>query len=314
MNGFVMQKTDFPFVALIVDDASTDGNAQILTNYFYLHFDTEDSSIALREETDYGTVLFARHLSNANCYFAILLLKENHYSQGKSKRRYLGRWMDDSMFIAYCEGDDYWTDSVKLQKQVDILKNDKDLMAVVTNSMIVDKDGAILSERMANIVPNNREGRYSLHEFFRNVHHYPTATVLFRNSHGSEVGTMLSHTNNKYLGDWTLWAILHSFGDFYYLDQVTSAYRINPTSSTHVVDRVGRAKANLTICQSLSEVLPPEYSPYLKKAGWMYFSVFMAYRKEKKWLRMMSSLSVCFIKYPVYTIKRLIHLAQGIGK
>ena len=314
MNGFVMQETDFPFVALIVDDASTDRTPQVLKDYYYSNFATEDSSVAFQEEADFGTVLFARHHSNIHCFFAIVLLKENHYSRGRSKRPYLSRWMDDSEYIAYCEGDDYWTYPHKLQEQVTILENNSELMAVVTNSMVVDKDGGILSDKMEKVVPNNCEGQYSLHDYFRNVHHYPTATVLFRNNHRCEVQKMMSHTNNKYLGDWTLWAILHSFGDFYYLDKVTSAYRINPTSTTHIVDRVGRAKANLTICQSLSEVLPPEYSPYLKKAGWMYFSVFMAYRKEKKWLRMMSSLSVCFIKYPVYTIKRLIHLAQGTGK
>ena len=269
MNGFVMQETDFPFVAVIVDDASTDETPKVISNYFNECFDTEDSSVAYREETDYGTVLFARHKTNLNCFFAIVLLKENHYSQGKGKQSYLNRWMEDAKYVALCEGDDYWIDSHKLQKQVSLLDNDPGLMAVVTNSMVVDKEGAILSERIADVVPQNCVGRYTLHDYFVNVHHYPTATVLYRNSNRAEVRRMKWHTANKFLGDWTLWAILHSFGDFYYIDDVTSAYRINPASLTHTVDRVERAKANLTICQSLSEVLPPEYSSYLKKAGWM---------------------------------------------
>lgn len=314
MDGFVKQETNFPFVAIIIDDASTDNAAQILTNYFNSSFDTGNSSVAYRAEEEYGTVLFAQHLTNKNCYFAIVLLKENHYRQRKSKGQYLSHWRENSEFIAICEGDDYWIDPHKLQKQVDILNEDPELMAVVTNSMIVDSEGKTLSNCMENIVPGNRDGRYSLHDYLKNVHHYPTATVLYRNNHYSEVRKMIRHTKNKYLGDWTLWAILHSFGDFYYLNAVTSAYRINPASLTHTVDRVERAKANITICRSLSEVLPPEYSQYLKEAGWMYFSVFMAYRKEKKWLKMISSLFVCFFKYPVYTLQRLIHLAQGIEK
>lgn len=187
-------------------------------------------------------------------------------------------------------------------------------MGVVTNAMVVDTNGSILSRRMENIVPGNHDGRYSLHDYLRNVHHYPTATVLYRNNHSLEVQRKMRHTKNKYLSDWTLWAILHSFGDFFFINDVTSAYRINPTSLTHTVDRVERAKANITICKSLSEVLPPEYSQYLKEAGWMYFSVFMAYRKEKRLLRMVSSLSKCFFKYPIYTIKRLIHLAKEAEK
>lgn len=310
MNGFVMQETDFPFVAAIVDDASTDETPQVISNYFVECFDTEDSTVAFREETDYGTVLFARHRTNLNCFFAIVLLKENHYSQGKGKQAYLDRWIEDAKYVALCEGDDYWIDSHKLQKQVSLLDNDTGLMAVVTNSMVVDKGGAVLSEKITDVVPHNCGGRYTLHDYLLSVHHYPTATVLYRNSHRAEVRRMKRHTANRFLGDWTLWAILHSFGDFYYIDDVTSAYRINPSSMTHTADRVARAKANVMICRSLSEVLPPEYSPYLKKAGWMYFSVFMAYRKERKWLKMMTSLLDCFFRYPAYTIKRLIHLVQ----
>ena len=57
MNGFVIQNTRFPFVALIVDDASTDGTSQIITDYFYTYFNTENSSPAYREEADYRIIV-----------------------------------------------------------------------------------------------------------------------------------------------------------------------------------------------------------------------------------------------------------------
>ena len=305
MDGFVMQETHFPYVATIVDDASMDNAPQIISDYFNRFFDIGDPSVAFREEADYGTIMFAQHKINRNCYFAVLLLKENHYSKRKSKQPYLNRWCNNTEYFAICEGDDFWTDSLKLQKQVSILEGNNQLMAVVTNSKVVDKDGRLIKDKTDDIVPNNIEGWYSLHDFFRDVHHYPTATVLYRNEHSSEVQRMVSHTSNIHLGDWTLWAILHSFGGFYYLDEVTSAYRINPTSLTHTVSAVGRAKANKTICKALSEVLPKEYSSYLKEDGWMCFSVFMAYRKEKKYLPMLLYLMWCIIRYPVYTIKKL---------
>ena len=121
MNGFVKQETSFPFVVAIVDDASTDNAPQIITSFFNTNFAVEDSSVAFREETDYGLILFARHRVNKNCFFAVVFLKENHYSQRKSKLVYLNRWMDNAEYVALCEGDDYWTDSLKLQKQVDFL-------------------------------------------------------------------------------------------------------------------------------------------------------------------------------------------------
>ena len=121
MNGFVMQKTDFPFVATIMDDASTDDTPQVIFDFFKRNFDTEDSAVAYQEETEYGTVFFARHRTNLNCYCAVVLLKENHYSQGKKKLPYMSRWIDGVPYFALCEGDDYWTDPLKLQTQVDFL-------------------------------------------------------------------------------------------------------------------------------------------------------------------------------------------------
>ena len=133
MNGFVIQKTSFPFVTVIVDDASTDNNQEVITDYFNKFFDTNNPSVAFREEAEYGTVMFARHKTNKNCFFAIILLKENHYSRKKSKWPYYRRWSEDSKYIAICEGDDYWTDSLKLQKQVRILDDNPEFIVCSHN-------------------------------------------------------------------------------------------------------------------------------------------------------------------------------------
>ena len=282
LKGFVMQKTSFPFIAVVIDDCSSDKTAEIIKRY----------------EDKYPEIIKG------------IYLPENYYSQGKSKQPFFDQYDSRAKYIALCEGDDYWVDPLKLQKQVRILEQDSSIMGVVTDSMIVDKQGIILNRHYSyEIVPGNIEGRYNLHSFFQSTHHYPTATVLYRNIHYDDVYRMVNHTSSKYLGDWTLWAILHSFGDFFFLDEVTSAYRINPTSLTHTADRIGRAKANFTICKSLSEVLPQEYSHYLKESGWMYFSIFMAYRKAKKYPQMLMYLLWCLIRYPLYTIKRLCSIA-----
>lgn len=121
LGGFVMQETTFPVVYVIVDDASTDNTSHIIRDFFDNSFSVEDSDVSYQEEASYGTVLFAQHKTKRNCFFAVLFLNENHYSQKKSKAPYLNRWADSSEYIALCEGDDYWTDPLKLQKQVDFL-------------------------------------------------------------------------------------------------------------------------------------------------------------------------------------------------
>ena len=112
---------------------------------------------------------------------------------------------------------------------------------------------------------------------------------------------MVKHMANPYLGDWTRWIALHVFGDFFYLDQVTSSYRINPTSVTHTVDRVGRSKANWTICKSVQDILPEEYEDIRKsldKKDWMWFDLGMAYRAQGRYLQMIRCFFVAFVMNP----------------
>ena len=125
MDGFVMQETEFPFVCTVIDDASTDGEQEVIRNYLKEQFDLQDSSVAYEKETHYGHVSFARHKTNKNCYFAVLFLKENHYSQHKTKVPYIQEWMN-TKYVALCEGDDYWTDPLKLQRQVGFLETHPD--------------------------------------------------------------------------------------------------------------------------------------------------------------------------------------------
>ena len=97
LEGFVMQQTNFKFVAIVHDDASTDRTADIIREY----------------ETKYPDIIKPIYET------------KNQYSKHDGS---LGRIMDAAVdatgakYIAMCEGDDYWTDPLKLQKQVDFLE------------------------------------------------------------------------------------------------------------------------------------------------------------------------------------------------
>lgn len=133
MNGFTMQQTSFPFVCTIVDDASTDGEPEVIRKYVEENFDFSEGSVAFHKETDYAHITYAQHKTNNNCYFAVLYLKENHYSKRKSKMDYLIEWRDMCEYEALCEGDDYWIDPLKLKKQFDILELKHDIGLVITD-------------------------------------------------------------------------------------------------------------------------------------------------------------------------------------
>ena len=137
MNGFVMQQTNFPFVCCIVDDSSTDGEQNVIKQYMNANFAMSDSTVAYEKETDYAHILFAQHKENKSCFFAVLLLKVNLYSEEYKKFQYISEWRDSSDYEALCEGDDYWVCVNKLQMQADFLDCHPDYGLVHTDFDLV---------------------------------------------------------------------------------------------------------------------------------------------------------------------------------
>lgn len=275
-EGFVMQKTNFRFVAIVHEDCSTDNSAAIIREY----------------EAKYPDI------------FRPIYETENQYSKHDGS---LGRIMNAAIdaskakYIAMCEGDDYWTDPYKLQKQVDILEADETLMACCTDCSVVDNHSVLLKEKRGGVVKDDIPGRYNLRDFFRDSHQYPTLSVMYRNTHTKEVREKHAHTANAFLGDWTMWICLMIYGDMYYLDEVTCAYRINPTSVTHTVNRVARAKASRDICNKVADILPEEYKDIvddLRDTRWVWISLIFAYKAEKRYFGMIGALFMSLIKCP----------------
>lgn len=123
LDGFCMQQTSFPYVCIVMDDASTDGEQEVITKYLHDNFNLNDGAIVRTDETDDYVMTFAQHRNNLNCFFAVFFLKYNHYSKGIRKESYYAEWRNASKYLAMCEGDDYWTLPTKLQVQYDYLES-----------------------------------------------------------------------------------------------------------------------------------------------------------------------------------------------
>lgn len=276
LEGFVMQKTNFRFVAIVHDDASQDNSADIIREY----------------EAKYPDIIKPIYETT------------NQYSKHDgSLARIMREAIDatNAKYLAFCEGDDYWTDPYKLQKQVDILEADKTLMVCCTDCSVVDNNSVLLKEKRGGVVKDDIPGRYNLRDFFRDNHQYPTLSVVYRKIHSKEIREKHSHTDNAFLGDWTMWICLLIYGDMYYTGEVTCAYRINPTSVTHTVNRVARAKASRDICAKVADILPDEYADIaadLRKTDWVWISLIFAYKAEKRYLGMIWALFMSMIKCP----------------
>lgn len=316
MDGFCIQQTNFPYVCFIIDDASKDGEQEVILRYLKDNFDLKNAKVTWKKSTEDGEYVFAQHITNKNCFFLVLLLKKNLYGIYGAKTKLIAQWNDQCKYLALCEGDDYWTDSKKLQKQVDILEADKSLMGCVTNCSVVDMNGNVQEEkRIQPVVHDNRQGCYSLRDFFAQNHTYPTLSVLYRNAHREDVQQKAKTMCNPYMGDWTLWIALLCFGNMYYLDEVTCAYRINPTSLTHDQSkinqrRLGQAKDNFRLLPLVASCLPEEGYQDIKddltyNKGWMWFNLANAYKHVHKYFLMAGCLLICGILDPKLLYQKL---------
>lgn len=218
LNGFTMQQTNFPYVVVLVDDASTDGEQEIIKKYVKDNF----CSSAYETETDYANITFVQHRTNHNCYIAVYYLKENHYSQKKKKAPYVNPWREKCKYEALCEGDDYWIDPLKLQKQVDIMDEQIDVGLVHTAFDIVGEDSLLLKEEdippfYRTLEPNLSSG-YIYDKLFNNPSSILTCTILFRIG---KYETKIDHD---------LFMQVAKKYKIAYVDSITSCYRILPNS------------------------------------------------------------------------------------
>ena len=222
MNGFTMQETTFPVITLIVDDASTDGEPEVIKQYLADHF---HEPYRTEETVDYHLIC-AIHNTNPNCTFVVFLLKYNHYCIKKPKMPYQSEWRDNAKYIAICEGDDYWTEPKKLQKQVDFLESNPDYGLVHTKCK-----GFI--EAKKEFEKTLRGKRVDNFETFIEGNTIVTATTLFSakidNAYLDDLPTQRTWPSID-LSRW-LYFYLHSKVGF--VDEITTVYRILDESASH---------------------------------------------------------------------------------
>ena len=216
MDGFCMQQTNFPFVCLIMDDASTDGEPEVLEAYLNDHFDTEWT-----KETDDYHLTVARHQENRNCYFAVYLLKYNHYTIKKRKLKYFREVADEIDYVAFCEGDDYWTDEHKLQKQADALDANPQATLVYTNFQTIDSVGNPISRPFIKDFPGRSHSGDNLPTLLRYGNFVMTLTTMYR----YKVLESEYRANCPVRMDFDTTMCAALMGDFIWLPEQTACYR-----------------------------------------------------------------------------------------
>lgn len=227
MNGFCMQNTNFPFVAIIFDDASTDGEADIIRKYLDYNF---DMSHAKHEENEDAEIISAIHKENKNCHFLVALLKYNFWGAKKAKYPLIKGWYNDDIpYVAVCEGDDYWTDSHKLQKQVDYLEAHPECGLIYTDfDIYVQRSGKLKKDMI-------KTGQY--HEIKSFEEHLLKATYIAPPSwlYKIDKNVFYEINNNPHFVDSTFSLALEFLKNshVHFMEDTTCVYRMLDNSASH---------------------------------------------------------------------------------
>ncbi len=196
IKGFLLQETNFKFEVLIHDDASTDKTAEVIRKY----------------EKQYPDIIKPIY-EEVNQYSLHVGITAN-IMLPKAKGKY----------FALCEGDDYWIDPQKLQKQVDYMESHPDCTFCIHNAIRVNPEGKEVG-RIAT-VQNSRE--LSCHELIVNSGDYCATNSIMA---PMALTKNLPEFYSKFFLDYITQIYFSSKGKSYCFEEYMSAYRVNTPGS-----------------------------------------------------------------------------------
>lgn len=259
IQGFLVQKTLFPFEIIIHDDASTDKTANIIKKYAQKY----------------------------PCIIKAIYQKENQYSQGISiGKRYLYP-MIRGKYFARCEGDDYWCDEYKLQKQVDFMETHPDYALCYHPAKMIYVEEQLEPVIIGTSNHKNPQPYYNLIK----ANNIPANSIMYKTEYLKQ--ELTDYPANIYPPDWYNHIAVASHGKIGYLPDVMYVYRWhsqgvshtttdNPREEIHLKYGVKEVNFSYAVWNKIKEQFPQYYKevfvPVLKD---VYLTYLKALRFEE---------------------------------
>ncbi len=203
LDGFLMQKCNFEFEILIHDDASTDGTQDIIKEYQQKHPNI----------------------------IKPIFQTENQYSKGQRGMNIKYNFpRAKGKYIALCEGDDYWTDPLKLQKQVDFLEEHKEYGLVHTQIKYL----TVIDKKIKASTTDRSNNSFNQLIYKNNI---ATLTTLMRKECLDKYVNDVNPQSQKnwIAGDLPIWLWFSINSKIYFLNNITSVYRVIPGSVSNTL-------------------------------------------------------------------------------
>lgn len=246
VEGVMSQVVDMPVLLIIRDDASTDGTRELAVK-LALRFPGRIELILNK------TNLFQTSRGAVSEMLEGILLKGGRFAN----KSWLGRLRTKhNSFIALCEGDDYWTEPTKLQKQVEVFRGKKSVRLVHHDVDIVVESGG--SKKYADLLrlhletydfdfPINKGGR------FRGGHNVMTCSAMFRLSRVD--GRVLLGRPPGLAGDWILFALIAGKHRPHFISTPMATYRVHGGSFFSSMRTENRQKVGQATQEHLHSIL-----------------------------------------------------------
>ena len=205
LDSLLNQKTNFKYEIIVKDDASTDGQQEIIKEYAKTY---PDKVIPM-------------------------LLEENHFSRGLGHlayEKFLN--MSRGKYVAICEGDDFWTDENKLQIQVDFMEKHPECSLCGHAAYYANEDGTLRRDKYFRLI---EESRYLTTEELIENWMLATNSQLYRKSVRKDV--VIPYQGKCINGDYAALIYFSLKGKVYFLNRLMSAYRLFNIGS---LSRAGR--------------------------------------------------------------------------
>ena len=218
IEGVLIQKTNFPIELIIGEDCSTDNTRKIVKEY----------------EAKYPEIIIAQ-------YPEINRGMMNNFATVLQSVR--------GKYIALCEGDDYWIDPYKLQKQVDFLEENPDYGLVHADCHFYYEDMGKweynANKNLSNSIKfaSKKELFYCLVDSECKIR---TATALFRRD---LLKKRPADAKSFSMGDTTMWLDFSQLAKFKYFDEVFAVYRILSNSASRSNNKKNQYRFNLSMAE-----------------------------------------------------------------
>ena len=199
LDSLVNQKTNFIYEIIVKDDASTDGTSDIIRDY---HKKYPDKIVPL-------------------------ILAENHFQRGLGLVAFEKVYsMAKGKYFAMCEGDDFWTDENKLQKQFDFMESHPDYSLCGHAAYYANEDGELSDDKFFRL--DKESGDLSIEEILSSWS-MATCSLFYRKSCRPEV--VFPFQGNCINSDYALKVYMALKGRIYYSDELMGAYRVGCSGS-----------------------------------------------------------------------------------